>query len=240
MQAKFRAAKALPTGEFDKELHLYYTNEGASSYKRKIENPAPKKPRELKVKVVENNEVIEKKVCDLKKPRKKSTDSIIANIKPMKLPLSYNDCAELIRIKVKYDWVLGRIAREVCLGERTVEKHMAMFTFFTRIFPNHGLIESAKRVALFDKFKDKYMKYFDSTNEPDITPYSFAFLITIEDDIVKDIYNDYKYGTSLDQLIDDYGYEETDIKLAIIEYDRYRRPVYEKGLTPEQFHRVYK
>lgn len=238
---KFRSYSFDPiTCEFDKELYTIYTDENAKSYKRKIDNPSPKKPKELKVKVIENNEVVEKKVCDLKKPKKKSKDSIIANIKPMKLPLNFNDCFELIRIKEKYDWVLGRIAREVCLGERTVEKHMAMFKFFTRIFPNFNLIESAKRTILFDKFKDKYAKYFESSNEPDITPYSFSFLITIDDDIVKDMYEDYKYGASLSQLIEDYDYDETDIKLAIIEYDRYRRPVYEKGLTPEQFHKVYK
>ena len=238
---KFRSYSFCPiTGEFDKELHLYYTSEDAASYKRKIDNPSPKKPKVLKVKVKEDDKVVEKKVCDLVKPKKKSKDSIIANIKPMKTPLNFNDCAELVRIKDKYDWVLSRIAREVCLGERTVEKHMYMYKFFTKIFPNFKLIESDKRVSLFDKFKDKYGKYFDSTNEPDITPYSFSFLITIEDDVVKDMYEDYKYGASLSKLMEDYDYDETDIKLAIIEYDRYRRPVYEKGLTPEQFHKVYK
>ena len=60
------------------------------------------------------------------------------------------------------------------------------------------------------------------------------------DEVVKEIYEEYKYGSSISKIVDDYDYDENIIKLAIIEYDRYRRPVYEKALTPEQFHAVYK
>lgn len=238
---KFRSYSFDPiTGEFDKELHLIYTDKNAKSYKKIIENPAPKKPKELKVKVVKENKVIEEKVCDLVKPKGKSKDSMIANIKPMKQPLSFNDCLELLRIKEKYNWVTSRIARETCLSEKIVERHIAMCEFFIDIFPNYTYINNTKRNELFDKFKLRYSGSFVDSTMPNIKPYSLDMLISLSTNVLREIYIDYRDNElSIEEIAEKHNYSEMDIKFGIVEYDRYIRPKHERRITPKQFHDVY-
>lgn len=226
------------TGEIDKELSNYYTSEDAKPYKRVV--TTPRKPRELKVKVVKEDKVVEKKVCNLTKPKSKSKESMIANVKPMKTPLSFYDGLELIRLREKYNWKTPRIAREVHVGEKTVEKHMNITQFFIDIFPNYSFLNNEKKVELFEKFKNKYQDEFINNATPDIKPYSFRILISLSTNVLRQIYIDYRDNElSLKEIEEKHNCSELDVKFGIIEYDRYLRPKHERRITPEQFNHVY-
>ena len=226
------------TGEIDKELSNYYTSKDAKPYKRVV--TTPRKPRELKVKVVKEDKVVEKKVCNLTKPKSKSKESIIANVKPMKTPLSFYDGLELIRLREKYNWKTPRIAREVHVGEKTVEKHMNITQFFIDIFPNYSFLNNEKKVELFEKFRNKYQDEFINNATPDIKPYSFRMLISLSTNVLRQIYTDYRDNElSLEEIEEKHNCSELDVKFGIIEYDRYLRPKHERRITPEQFNHVY-
>ena len=225
------------TGEFDKELSSCYGD--FKKYEKRVSSCTPKKPKEIKIKV-QNKDGSESmvKMTDIEpiKVRKKQS---IEMVKAMKLPLSYGNVSDLVRYKIEKLWSISKIAKEVCLGERTVKKHIDMYEFFIKIFPNHSLMDYEKRNNVFMKFIAKFEKHFTGESIPNIKPYSFKFLISIKDDLLEEIYNEYRTGSSVYELIGKYKLSESDIKFGIIEYDRYMRPSNVKGLSPTQFHNVY-
>lgn len=229
------------TGEFDKELSSCYGE--FKKYEKRVSVCTPRKPKEIKIRV-QNEDGSEsmtsiKDIEPIKVRKKKSTDEILNNVKPMKTPLTFSDATDLVRYKIEKLWSISKISRLVCLGERTVKKHIDMYEFFIRIFPNHSYMTYEKKNDLFTKFVTRYEKYFVSESIPNIKPYSFGFMVSIDDNTLKDIYQDYKFGSTLEELHEKYNVDIPSLKFSIIEYDRYRRPLSTKGLNAIQFHNCY-
>lgn len=244
---KFKSYSFDPiTGEFDKELYLYYSSEDIKPYKRKIENPAPKKPKEIDFKeaiIVKKTTKSGKKkdmvvTSDQTKP-KKEMDTPYFKYKVMSFPLTFSDCELLCQYRDVNKLTIEAIVKGTSISHSSVTRHIAMYKFFIRIFPNYTYIESNKLKDMFTKFADKYYLEFSKSSNPDIKPYSMKMFIRTIQGALKDIYTDYKSGVSLEELSAEYGTSINTIKLGIVEYDRYMRPEGAKGLTPEQFNHVY-
>ena len=224
------------TGEFDKELHNCYGE--FKKYERKSSTCTPKKPKEIKVRIKNADGTSSMKPLS-ELPPKKIKDDFANAFRVMHTPLSFNDCRDLENYKFKRLYDYDKIALNTCLTVGVIKRHIGMYRFFIRIFPNHTLMEYDKVNELFKKFVDKYGNHFFESMSPNIKPYSFKMLINIQDSLLGEIYNEFKTGSSLEELSDEFDIPVHKLKLGIIEYDRYMRPKGLKGLTPYQFNSVY-